>query len=374
MNRDELKEYLLNNLPKNPHGRLLLSPRSGKTAIVIDLIKRDEPKKVLWVSPSRKLIDEGIPLEFEKWDAKNFLNRVSFCTFASLHKAVGYYDLIVLDEEQHLTDHNTQNLFNRLLRYEYIISMTGVATKNSDKKDLYERLDLKILYNLPLKKVVKNMVSDYTLNIVRTYMSEKKNTLAKGRYGEYMTSEIQKYSYLNSAAEAAIENRSKDMKFKILARMRAIYDSVSKEEALVELLKKLKGQRNMIFCSSIAQAERLGNGLTFHSKTNIVQLEKFLKEEIKEIFLVNSGGTGFTYKNIDNLIIVQANSDSNGLTTQKIARSLLLQKDYIANIWVLVLQNTKDEDWVKEVIKNFNTEKIEHYEYKPGHFKAIARL
>lgn len=360
MNRDEIREHLLETLPPNPHGRLILSPRAGKTAIVIHLIKRDKPKSILWVTPSRKLIEQDIPEEFVKWKAKRYLDKVEFSTYASLDKQRGYYEWIILDEEQHITERNSVNLCCGLLEYGNIISMTGVNSQHKIKKDIYDVLKLSILYYLPLKKA-NEVVADYQVNVVPIKLSQSPTHLVETQKIKFYTTEEKAYQYISDITEDYIKNRKPNTKFKILQRMRFIYDSKSKEEMLVRLLKHIEGQRNMIFCSSIAQAERLGSGKTFHSKTNSEQLNKFLSKAQKEIYLVNSGGTGFTYEGIDNLVITQVDSNKNGLTTQKIARSLLLQKDYKANIWILMLKGTKDEVWVNNALKHFDKDKIKVY-------------
>jgi hypothetical protein len=357
MDREELKKHLLEILPKNPHGRLLLSQRSGKTSIIINLIKRDKPKSILWVSPSKKLINEDIPGEFRKWKALSYLKRVTTSTYASLHKIKGYFDWIILDEEQYVTKANILNFLNKELKYNNIISMTGKGSSHQEKKDIYINLNLEVLYNLPLKEA-NQIVSDYSINVINTKMSKVRNIpiMVKNTGKIFYTSEYLNYKYLNEKTEEAISLRLPSVKWKILNRMRSIYNSKSKEEKLISLLSQLEGQRNMIFCSNIEQANRLGENNTYHSKTNKEALKRFIKHEIKEIYLVNAGGVGFTYDKIDNLIIIQVDSNKNGLSQQKIARTLLLQDNYKAKIWIFKLIDTQDEIWVKSLLENFSSD------------------
>lgn len=42
-------------------------------------------------------------------------------------------------------------------------------------------------------------------------------------------------------------------------------------------------------------------------------------------------------------------------------RSLLIQKNYKANIWILMLKGTKDEVWVNDALKHFDKDKIKVY-------------
>jgi hypothetical protein len=153
-----------------------------------------------------------------------------------------------------------------------------------------------------------------------------------------------------------------DMVFRILARMRAIKDSGAKTKAAEWLIKELEG-RKLIFSATIKQAEHLSKN-TYHSKTDNVQLKQFMAGDLDEIAMVNAGGTGFTYKALDHLILTQCDSDKNGLTSQKIARTLLDQKDYKATIWLLSLIGTQDTKWVESVLSNFDKSKIEYIKFK----------
>ena len=127
-------------------------------------------------------------------------------------------------------------------------------------------------------------------------------------------------------------------------------------------MNQLQG-RKLVFASTIKQAEELSK-FTYHSKTDNTDLLRFKNGLIDELVLVNSGGTGHTYRAIDHLILVQSDSDKNGLTSQKISRTLLEQKDYIATIWVISLIGTQDEKWVESTLQNFDKSKIEFLRFK----------
>ena len=207
-----------------------------------------------------------------------------------------------------------------------------------------------------------NTSSDDELNSILDILLGKKNDSKTNKTNRFMTSEQSQYQWLNSTAQKAIFQNRKDKTFKILARMRAIYDSKTKTNVAEYLMENLKG-RKLFFCSSIKQAEHLCKN-TYHSKTDNKDLKKFQSGEVDDIAMVNAGGTGFTYKEIDHLIMVQADSDNNGLTSQKICRTLLKQKDYKATIWIISLIGTQDEKWVKSALENFDKSKVEYLRFK----------
>lgn len=346
-NREEIKKEIL-ALPANPHGRLILSPRLGKTSLVISLIKRDKPKSILWVTPLAELAEFGIKDEFKLWKAIKFLPALTTTTWASLHNITGKYDLIVLDEEQHITENNSVNLLNGTLSYGNIISMTGTPTKSFEKNILYSKLNLDILYYIPINTASEmEILSDYEINVLKFPLSTKKDTPVQTKTTTFYTSELAQYNYYSSQLNT---------KMGALWRMRVIAKSETKKRVVKNLLKTLQGKK-LIFAPYIDIAEQISKNVYHGKSPNNKAFLDFLTQKSDELCLVNKGGTGVTYTNVHNLIIMQADSDTNGLTTQKIMRCLL--KDGVKpTIWILCHENTQDEVWVNQVLKNFNSNKI----------------
>lgn len=356
--KSELQKEIVDGLPLCPHGRLILAPRVGKSKIAIDIIKKGKPKSILWVTPSAELAEVDIPKEFKIWKAEKYLKCLQTTTWMSLHKVEGKFDLIILDEEQFITEANAVNLINGSLSGQ-IISMTGTETKHADKQMLYSALNLKVLYRLSVNAAVDmGLLSNYSVSVVDIDMDRTSKVIKGGSKDKpFMTTEFANYQYVDRIAQQAIFQKRKDATFRILARRRAIINSPSKDKVTKYLWDTLKG-RKLFFCSSIEQANSITEQ-TYHSKTDNKYLQQFIKGEIDEICMVNAGGTGFTYKSIDHLVIVQADSDKNGLTLQKVCRTLLAQGDYVAKIWILCLSGTQDESWVASTLKGLDKKKVE---------------
>lgn len=362
--KNEIQKKVVNSVPKKGNYRLLLAPRVGKTKIAIDIIKRDKPKSILWVTPSTKLAKEDIPSEFSKWKAEKYLPLLTSITWRSLHKYQGHYDLIILDEEQSITVKNSKNLVTGKLTGR-IISMTGTPTEHMIKILLYQRLGLKVAYNISINSAVETgLLSNYTLKVVTIDLDDRVNMLVKNSKTNlfWRTSEKKRYESIHQATEKAIKEGRKNAKFLSIARMNYIRESPSKFTVAKYLLENLKG-RKIAFASNIQQAENLSKN-TYHSKTSDEKYKLFQEESINELVMVNSGGIGHTFKKIDHLILVQADSNKNGTTSQKLSRTLLEQGDYEAAIWIVCLKNTKDEDWVKSTLSDFDENKIEYINFK----------
>ncbi len=361
--KSKIQKEINESLPLKPHGLLLLAPRLGKSKIAIDVIRKNNPKSILWVTPSAELADNDIPEEFVKWKANKFIKRLTTVTWMSLNKIKGHFDMIIFDEVQFLTENNISNFISKDITYEYILGMTGTQTKHEVKKDLYKLLKLPILYELSINEAVDiGILANYSIKVILIAPSRVKNIKAGTKAKPFMTSEESNYIYLDTSTNKSIAQGKKDITFKILARMRAIYDSPSKTEAAKFLINNLPG-RKLFFCSGIKQAEDICD-YVYHSKTDDKYVQQFIDGTLDTIAMVNSGGIGWTYKEIDHLVMAQADSDNNGTTSQKISRTLLEQKNYKATIWLLCLIGTQDEKWIESALENFDKDKIEYIEYK----------
>jgi superfamily II DNA or RNA helicase len=279
-------------------------------------------------------------------------------TYAGLKNVEGTFDLVVLDEDQHVTEKSVQNFgISKTLHARTILGMTGTSSTNVKKNKIYSRLGFdNVLYTIDIHKAVKfGLVADYKITVVGVPMSKER--VARKVWGKMLPmTEPQYYQYLTGLVNNA---RPKFYKFCVINRMNFIKNSDSKLQAAKDILSILKG-RVLIFAASIAQANRVC-AHTFNSKTDDTDLNLFRQKKIDKLALVNSGGTGFTYQDLDHLLLIQVDSDSNGITTQKLTRTLLAQgSSYKANIIILYLKGTKDEDWMPRALARFDISKTEH--------------
>lgn len=364
--RDKIQEELIEDYNIGTSGIYELSPRIGKTRLAINIIKKTKATSVLWITPNTKLKEEDIPQEFTKWKAKNYLKVTQIETYAMLAKLSGNYDIVFLDEIQYITEANVLPFLTGAIKAKCIIGLTGTMPKDTIKLDIIHRqLSLKILHSITIDEAVdEEFIADYEINVVECNLdSTNKNIQAGSKAKKFMTTEAAQYDYLNKAVNKALFSTNEKLKqFAILNRMRAIYNSKTKENIAKKLITTLKG-RKLVFAGSIEQAEKLSQH-TYHSQTTNQHLNLFLNGKIDLLSCVNAGGTGFTYKNVDHFIIVQANSNKTGSVTQKISRALLLQNNYKAQIWIICLLSTKDEDWVSKALEDFDHNKINYINVK----------
>ena len=166
-NRDKVQEDILNKLKYPVHGLLNLAPRVGKTLLAINILKKEGCKKVLWVTPDRKLRDIGLPKEFKKWKALTLLKNVDIICYNSLHKVKGKYDKIVLDEYQHITVNNSKGLIEGSLQYGSIIGLSGTHPKHLEKHEIYSKLNLKVLSEMSIDEAVdEKLIAPYKITVI----------------------------------------------------------------------------------------------------------------------------------------------------------------------------------------------------------------
>lgn len=364
MSRDLIQNQILDNLLYPTHGLLKLAPRVGKTKLGIEIIKKEKPYKILWVTPNTKLRDEDIPAEFKQWKALSYLRKTDIICYASLSNHTGNYDKIILDEYQDLTVSNAEPLLNGKIKYETILGLSGTHPKHKEKQDLYDMLGLQTLSEMSIDEAVENkLIAPYKIKVIELDLDSKDKYIVGGSKAKpFMQTERSRYDYLTKLINMKLFSGQPVPKFFYLNRMRFLYNLKSKHDFAKKFISQLRG-RTLIFTGSIAQAEDLCKN-TYHSKTDDTKLQKFLKGEINTLACVNAGGVGYTYTDVNNFVITQINSNGKGDSTQKIARSLVLQEGYEAVIYILVVKNTVDEDWLKKVLNDFDKDKVEYLSSK----------
>lgn len=362
--KTRVQKEIVESLPSPCHGLINLAPRVGKTKIAIDIIKKEKPKRILWVTPNTKLRDIDIPAEFKTWRALTYFKKTDIICYASMAEHIGKYDLVILDEYQDITNNYSAPLFNGNIEYKNIVGLSGTHPEHKEKLEIYDKLNLKVLVSMSIDEAVEsNLIAPYKIKVIECRLESRvKNIKGGNKKKPFMTTEEKQYAYLTRIINAKLFSGQVVPQFFYLNRMRFIYNLKSKNDFAKKFVKKLKG-RTLVFTGGIPQAENISK-YTYHSKTDDKHLNMFLEGKINTLACVNAGGVGFTFRDVDNFVIVQINSDKKGDATQKIARSLVLQDGYTANIYILCTVNTVDEKWKDRVLEKFSKENIEHISWK----------
>lgn len=341
--QDEIQKELLSKVPRNLSGLFYVAPRVGKTRMAFQLIDRDEYTNVLWVTPSKLLVDKGLKEEAAACDFD--FSKLTTSTYASLHKVKGSFDLILLDEVHHVTYRNTVNLFSGDLAYKTIIGMSGTKTRDKDKREIFHSLKLYPFVDYDIKAAKEDkIISDYDIEVINVDLDTQKNLKVEFQKSFFYTSEKLSYmAYTKKMKEAS--NTQQKIRYALL-RKRVIANAANKFVCIPELIEG----RTLIFVSTQKQAESLN--YFYHSTSGDKWLKAFEEKKIPFLALVSKGGTGYTFYEIDTVIITQADSDNNGQVVQKIMRGMLKDVKHL-KIKILCAKDTQDEVWVKKVLENF---------------------
>ena len=360
MDKSLIQQEIVNNLPNPCHGILDIAARVGKSKIALDIVKRENSQSVLWVTPNAELRDKAIPAEIQKWSPE-LSDKIKIICWASLEEHVGNYDKVILDEIQDLTIANSLGLFRGTVGFNSILGLTATMPKHREKLDLYNRLGLKVLKRIGIDTAIDlGLIAPYNITVIECELDSKTRNI---KIPGFMKTELEQYNYLTERINELVDSNRSVPKWMIFNRMRFIYNLPSKNQFAKKFVHDKLRNRTLVFSGSIEQAENLGN-YTYHSKTDEVCLNQFLDGNLEILSCVNAGGTGFTYTGVDNFVIVQVNSNKKGDITQKICRSLMLQQNYTANIYILSVKNTVDEVWKNRVLQDFNSNRIVHKSFK----------
>ena len=363
--RTKLQDDIIAELPSVAHGVLLLSMRTGKSRITIEQIKKEDSKSILWVTPNTKLRDVDIPKEFRKWKAAKYLKRCDIICYGSLAKQKGHYDKIILDELQFITEANAVPLLDGIVSYDSIMGLTGTMPKHQEKHEIYDKLKLKVLKEITVDDAVElRLISDYTITAISTELdSITKNIEGGNKVKKFMTTEWSSYRYLDRTVSLAWAQQNAGWATAMIQkRMHFCYNLPSKLKAAKRILSELSG-RTICFSGNKKQAEALSKNV-YHSTTDDKKLNAFHKGKIDVLSMVNSGSVGHTFQNVDNILIVQVNSNKSGTVSQKLARGLLLKEGHVANVYMIYCKDTVDESWFNYATEDTSDKKITNITYK----------
>ena len=141
----------------------------------MDLCLRDNPHSILIVVP-RVVLIQNWKDEFKKWGNDEYLDRVTFSTYAGLHKVPdirGHFNCVILDEAHHVTP-RVQDLLT-YITYDKIIMLSAIV-KRDLKYDLIGRI---LRHKNPVivipfykgtreEELVAKMLEDYNPQLIHT--------------------------------------------------------------------------------------------------------------------------------------------------------------------------------------------------------------
>ena len=356
-----------------------------KSLMGMDLCLRDNPQSILIVVPRVVLIQHW-KNEFKKWGNDEYLDRVTFSTYAGLHKVPNirrHFNCVILDEAHHVTP-RVQDLLT-YITYDKII-MLSATVKRDLKYDLKDMFPDLYCYKVSMKEAIENevlpdpMVYLLPLTLDSRYNSEKIVKHSSGRTSvtcsykdrwNYIRDKNIKLTIECTQLQKSIEldneiNFWKDKymrtrneifknKWLHLAGQRLKWLSNLKNPIVLSLLALFKNERVLTFCNSIDQTIELGrNCINSKNKDAVKVLESFNKGEIKHITACNILNEGMNLSNCKIGIYANLNS-SEIIIKQRLGRILRHEKPVIV---IPFYKGTREEELVAKMLEDYNPQLI----------------
>lgn len=368
MTREEASNLALSQIDKTKCMILELITRFGKSKLAIDLInhicdrvyRNDESPTSVLILVAKTVHKQTWANEIEKWGGVK-TDYVTIECYESLKKYKGtYFDIVIADEMQHLSDARLE-ILDTLHINEAFIGLS--ATIKRDMRDYFiDNYDATII-KCGLREAVEDGVLpeptvyllplslDNTKYLYKTKRFGRTAVLTQRGYYESISSLVQWYKnkFFNSRNE-----RIKNL-WLSTAGKRLKWLAEQKEALVLSLLDKFKNYKTLTFCSSIEQSERLGKyNITSKNKDSIKNLEMFNNNKIKHITACNILNEGVNLTNCRIGIFCNLNS-SEIVVKQRVGR-ILRHKSPI--IILPYFKDTREEELIEKMTEEYSKDSI----------------
>ncbi len=349
MTRNEIQNKALELSRKHKHILLEWATGVGKSKAAIDIVLENDEMMWLLVCKETNHIDNW-KKEFIKHGQEELWeqNIVPTC-YASLHKYQHQRYKIILDEVHASSDLRTEYL--KTMDLPQILSLS--ATVPDEVKKRLKEIEPFYEYKITTTEAIEwGILPEPEINIVNIELNKEQK--------DYYDELCRKVSVWSDRYNEKLEEW---MKLKMLRAGldRKNFLASIKTEKAKELIEQLKDKRFICFSNNIAQSKELG------AKENIVNskvskeerqeiIDKFNSEQINELHAVNMLRESMNLNNIDAGIIIQLD-DQERTAIQSIGRVL---RSIAPEVYILVVKNTKDEQFMNNSLKNIDRKYITH--------------
>lgn len=368
MTREEVNNLALTKIDEAKYLILELITGMGKTKVAIDLINhicdrvfnREQSPTTILILVAKTVHKQTWKEEIEKWGGIKS-DYITIECYESLKKYdSAYFDIVIADEMQHLSDARLEVLETIHIN-EAFIGLS--ATIKKDMRDYFVNAYKAEVIKCGLKEAVEDEVlPEPTVYLLPLSLDTKNYSYRIKKFKRDIITTQQGYYNTISSLIKWYKNKfltSRREKIKNLwlstAGKRLKWLSEQKEDVVLALLDKFKDCKTLTFCSSIEQSERLGKyNITSKNKASVKNLEMFNLNKIKHITACNILNEGVNLTNCRVGIFCNLNS-SEIVVKQRVGR-ILRHKSPI--IIIPYFKDTREEELVEKMIEDYNKELI----------------
>jgi superfamily II DNA or RNA helicase len=331
----------------------------GKTRCAIEFMKKRvlpfKNNKILIVVPRLVLIDTW-KLELVKWDAKDYLKDITFSTYVSLPKHTDVnWSMVIFDECHHMSDRCFEAFDS--MRYKYFVGLSATIKYETEKAFKDRLFDLRVI-KVSLSDAINNeVIPDPKVLLVPLALDNSKikhyfNKTAvteKGYYDRISAIINQKKQILDTSYNAGLRKY-----YLHQCGERLMFLSDIKVPYTKQILEQIKDFQALIFCSTIAEAEKVGchsiNSKQPKSYTAEI-LNRFNIGNIKHISSIGMLDEGVNLKTCQIGIFNRLNN-SEIKVIQKNGRILRHENPFII---IPYFQDTWEEVLMRRMLKNYTS-------------------
>lgn len=368
MTREEVNNLALSKIDETKYLILELITGYGKTKVAIDLInhicdrvfKNNESSTTILILVAKTVHKQTWKDEIEKWGGINSDYITIECYESFKNYENSYFDIVVADEMQHLSEARLKVLESIHIN-EAFIGLS--ATIKRDMRDYFIHNHKAEVIKCDLKEAVEDEVLPEPMVYLLPLTLDTTNyTYKVKKFGrDIITTQKGYYNSVSSLIEwyknKYFNSRNKRIKnlWLSMAGKRLKWCAEQKEALVLSLLDKFRNYKTLTFCSGIEQSERLGKyNITSKNKASVKNLEMFNSNKIKHITACNILNEGVNLTNCKIGIFCNLNS-SEIVVKQRVGR-ILRHKSPI--IIIPYFKNTREEELVEKMIEEYSKDSI----------------
>lgn len=323
--RRSIQKDVVNSIESNGFNGFAIAPTGiGKAWILIQILKKLNPKSCWYLCDSTDNRDTTFKKELIKWGAEKWLDRIEFMCYQTAYKLKGFkVDLLLADEADFsLTEKYSEVYSNNSFKHKALVS----GTLSPEKYSILAGLDIPIVYHMEIDE------------------AEEEGALNKANYFlvNYLLTPSENKKYLNfNRTFARVLNRPhsrKEVEFIQISRKHFLSSLKSSVNVCRKLMKHLyekdSHSKILVFCGLSEQADAVCK-YSYHSKTDDTFFKSFDKGEIRVLSVVAKADRGLNINGV-NIIIFESPTKSSTKFKQRSGRGRRLGIDDVLDVYFLI--------------------------------------
>lgn len=373
--RRDIQLEALDSLEKSGYnGFCVLPTGTGKGWILIETLRRLNPKKVIYLCDSELNRDETFKNDLIKWGAEEWIPKITFECYQTAYKREGdNFDLILGDEvDMAMTPEYSKFFWNNKAKHTVLVS----ATLEGDKRVMARKI-VPIVFERGIQEIEDDGILNKANYHFVNYMLTAEENAKYLRFNETFKKIIRdKEQAQRKNDKGALKRANEQSQFWINQRSLFLKSLKSSEKVCKSLLKDiyLQSEKNKIltFCGVTAQADAICK-YSYHGKNEGDNwLEKFNEGEVRVLTVCGKVDRGVNLNGVNN-IVYESPSRSKTKMVQKTGRGRRLAVDEILNVYFLVayyrdrmgeIKPTIIKRWVEEATEEMDISNAKVYKIK----------